>query len=313
MGKIVFYFLKSITWLFSLLPLRVHYAFADFIAFFLRSVIKYRSAVVYVNVARSFPELKYGGIRDIVRNYYTYVADTIVETIWSVTAGKKNLAKIARIENPEVLEDLYKKGKSVIIALGHQGNWEITGSLESYAGEGSIGYKSENMKFAYKKVENKSFDLLTNWIRYRHNKIGALVESKEMARYVIKNRNAQSCYFFIADQSPLPGSRFVVDFLHQQTLMINGPEQLSKMLDVPIVYLNISRESRGNYKMRLHLITEFPKNEEEGYITSKFASLLEEGIKSNPHCWLWSHKRWKRGLEDSKMSIKNSNKNEKVD
>lgn len=301
MAKFLFFLLLIPTYLISLLPLRVHYVISDFIAFLLGKIVKYRSYVIYINLARSFPSLKYGDIKRIAGEYYKYMSDVIVETIWSISSSSKRLAKLGEIENPEVLREIYDSGRSALVVLGHQGNWEYLGAVDAFAKRDALGFTMSNIGIAYKKVENGTFDYLTNFIRTRHG-LKNLIESNDMARFMIKNRDNQMCYFLISDQSPLPGSRFVVDFMHQQTLMINGPEQLSKMLNLPVVYLNINRERRGCYKMTLTKISDNPKGEEPGFITERYASLLEEGIKANPNCWLWSHKRWKRGIEESKVS-----------
>jgi KDO2-lipid IV(A) lauroyltransferase len=84
--------------------------------------------------------------------------------------------------------------------------------------------------------------------------------------------------------------------------MLNGPEQLSRKLNMPVAYLNISRLKRGRYKARLDLICEDPSKLEEGEITRRFSSLLEAGIRANPSDWLWSHKRWKRSIEELKKT-----------
>ena len=122
---------------------------------------------------------------------------------------------------------------------------------------------------------------------------------------MIKNRDKRYLYFLIADQSPLPGAKFVVNFLNQSTLMINGPEQLSKILDCTVVYLDMNRLERGKYEITLTKVTDKPKEEPDGYITKEFAKLLEQDILKNPDSWLWSHRRWKRRMNESKESIKN--------
>ena len=73
--------------LLSWLPLKVHYAFSSFLAWLLQKVIHYRVQTVNINIARSFPELNYPQIGEVVNDFYRHLADTIVESVWMLTAS----------------------------------------------------------------------------------------------------------------------------------------------------------------------------------------------------------------------------------
>ncbi len=305
MAKFLFYLLVVPIFLLSLIPLGVLYVVSDFLAFVLEKIVGYRSYVIYINLARSFPELKYSNLKKIAHRNYKFIAETFVESFWTISTSKKRLQKFANLKNPEILYSIYNEGKSAIIAMGHKGNWELLPSFIDFAHGVPVGFTDDDIRFLYKKAKNKTFDLLTKWIRSRHTS-AILIESKEAPRYMIKNRDQRCLYFLIADQSPRPGSKFAVNFLNQPTLMINGPEQLSKILNCPVIYLDMNRLERGKYEITLTKITDKPKEEPEGYITKEFARLLEQDIFKNPDSWLWSHKRWKRSMEELKESTKNN-------
>jgi KDO2-lipid IV(A) lauroyltransferase len=81
--------------------------------------------------------------------------------------------------------------------------------------------------------------------------------------------------------------------------MINGPEIISRGVDCPVIFINMVRVKRGCYKIKFTLITDKPSECEDGFITNRYAQLIESSVRDNPENWLWSHKRWKRGLEDN--------------
>ena len=62
MKKICARFLRGVLVLLSLLPLKFHYFLADIFAWMIKKMLKYRTDVIYVNLARSFPQLKYHGV-----------------------------------------------------------------------------------------------------------------------------------------------------------------------------------------------------------------------------------------------------------
>lgn len=224
------------------------------------------------------------------------MSDIFVETIHGINTSRREFLNRYYVENPEVLEKIYLAGKSCIIVAGHKGNWEVMPSLPFFSNS-RIGFKSSDLIFLYKKLNSKISDNLFLWIRYRH-KLSLLLESGDAPRYMIKHKDQQRCYVLIADQSPGPGSKFTIKFLNQPTQFINGPEQLSKALKIPAVYMNMFSSKRGEYRINFELISIDPEKEEKGFIIERFAQLLERDIKDNPHEWLWSHKRWKRKIVD---------------
>ena len=298
MARIVFLLIIVPIWLLSLLPLRVHYLFANLISWIMGSVVRYRKDVIYVNLARSFPEYKYDKIREIARRFYRNFADIIVENIWMISTSSKRMKRMGYVENPAVVKELYDNGKSIIFVSGHQGNWEFLPYIPTFQSGDSIGFSVEFFKFAYKRQHTGSVDKLMRWMRMRAGRC-ELIESNSVARYVIKNKDNQACYFLIADQAPLPGSKFAVNFLNRETLMMNGPEMIACKTDIPVVFVNMEKEKRGRYKVRFSLITETPSATASGEITRKYAALLEESIRRMPENWLWSHRRWKRGIDDN--------------
>lgn len=304
MAKILFYLLIIPLYLVSLIPLKILYLVSDFLAFVLEKIAGYRSYVIYINLARSFPDLKYKDLKKIAHMNYKFIADNFFESLWSISTRPANMHKFAKIENPQILKEIYDSGKSAIIVMGHKGNWELLPSFDMYLHGKEMGYDCANIKFLYKRAKSETFDMLTKWIRSKHTP-AMLLESKEAPRYMLKNRDEKSLYFMISDQSPSRGSKFAVNFLNQPTLMINGPEQLSKSLGYPVIYLDMNKIKRGKYVISLTKITDKPKEEPDGYITREFARLLENDILKNPDSWLWSHKRWKRSMDESKESIKN--------
>jgi len=289
MSKVLYYPILILVYLFSLLPKKFLYILSDISAWLLRVVFRYRLTVVITNVARSFPEKKYKEVLVIVKRFYRNFTDNFFEMLWSVSLPMEKSRRLVAADDMGALTSAYRLGGSALVVLGHQANWEQMLAIDI----SPSGYKNEDMRMVYKKMQSGLSDLLIHWIRGQRSS-GTLVEMNDIARYMFKHKEEQLCYIFIADQAPLPGSRYLTRFLNQQTRIISGPEQLSKKLGIPIMYLNIERPERGMYRARLITISEDPASTPDGEISQRFASLLEEGIIRNPSDWLWTHRRWKR-------------------
>jgi len=305
MRKVLFLLGAIPIYLISMLPLRFHYFMSGVIVFFLNRVLGYRRSVIIMNFSRAFPHLRYDKIEELTTKFYKNLAEVIAESVKKISLSKKQISRMCRIENPYLMKKFYDKNVSVLFVGGHTGNWELLGKMEHFSNSELTGYKGEHINFVYKKQKSNFVNDILLWIRTIDSNV-TLVESKAAARTILKNKDRPACYFLLSDQAPHPGSKFLVSFLNQPTLMINGPEVISRAAGCPVIFFDMVRENRGKYVVRLTEITDNPASCEPGYITNTFARLLEKSIQENPDNWLWSHKRWKRGVEDNELHKKNS-------
>ena len=299
MRKLLYWFLFSITYMLSLFPLRALYWLSDMISFIFMKVFGYRRSVIYTNLARSFPDLKYKEIKVIAKEFQRNLIDIFIEAIWSTSKSRKRINSRVNISRESVIrmnEGLKDKG-DVLLVMGHQANWEMLSAFY-YTPEGEgMTFVAKGFVSVYQKQSSGSADSLMKYIRSRHGI--QLVESGEILRHIIRNKGGNKIYLFIADQSPAQasGEKFVVDFLHQKTQMLKGPEYVARKFGIPAYYLDMRRVGRGRYAIEVIPISMEPADTAEGYITSEFARLLQKSIENDKSTWLWSHKRWKFHVE----------------
>lgn len=295
MAHFFYYLLYSFLFLVSLLPLKVLYLISDFLSFILMRVFGYRKGVIYTNVARSFPELRYKEIDEIVKKFRKNLIDIFIESIWTISAPLKKVKRRIKFDERsiEIVNQLMKRNRGLIITMGHQANWEMLSPFCLLAdGENKFDFTNDRVVSLYKKIENKPVDLIMNKIR---SKFGlGLVETVKFGKFVINHKDDQLVYVFIADQAPHGGERFAKKMFNQRTYLISGPENVAVKYDIPVVFMSIRKHKRGKYELFFDAVCEKPTESEEGYITGRFADLLEEAVNLDKSNWLWSHKRWKR-------------------
>lgn len=232
-----------------------------------------------------------------MKKFYENLSQIIAEDIRAISYSKRKISQMAQIENPDIIKNFHDKGIALIIVCGHICNWELCTKIDLFTNAEAIGYAGNELKFIYKRQRFRLSDTIIRWIRSMNTGSNIeLIDSKGAARAILKNGEKPGCYFMVADQAPSSKSKFAVKFLNQDTLMINGPEFLSRSAGCPVVYAEMLRKCRGQYIIRFHEITSDPASCDPGYITSKYASLLESSIRANPDTWLWSHRRWKKGV-----------------
>ena len=304
-GKIL---LKGLMLLFGSLPLKVQYANARFLAWLAGSVLGYRRDDVMINLARSFPDKKYGELKKIKKNFYRHFADVIVETFWfgaSHRPERLRKQRICSIVNPEVIGELYEKCPSVVIMYSHCGNWELYGGIENYNyGESPTHISEDNFTVVYKRMSSKVWDeiLHENRIAPVKDRKGfpGYVESNDIVRYVFKHRGEKKFYNLNTDQSPYynSGANLDIEFMHQQTRTMTAAAALARKFSMGVVYLNMRPESRGHYLLEFTTITENAAQESVEYIMKRYYELLEKDLDAMPENYLWTHRRWKIDMNE---------------
>ena len=278
------YLLLILLWIFSLLPIQILYLISKIIRFIVYDVLCYREKVVIDNIQNTFIEKSQTEVIKLKNNFYDYFFELIVEIIKLLSISNNELNKRFTFSNINVIKQALKKNKSVIVVVGHYGNWE-------WALRSASNLIDTKIIGVYKRINNTIFEWLLLKIRSNTNVLP--VEIKSLPRELVNN-NEKKIYAIVADQSPtLEQSNVRINFLNRDTLVYTGVEKISKKYNMPVFYLNIKLTSKGYYESTFEEINSKNINGKKLEITKKFFSKLENQIKSEPRLWLWSHKRWK--------------------
>ena len=284
MGALGYYLLLPLIYGISVLPFRALYLISDLLELILFRVIGYRLKVVRANLRNSFPEKSTAELRRIELDFRRWFCDLMLETIKTLTITPAALERSITVKGTEVLKTYFDAGRSVILVMGHWGNWELGGARFS-----QLPYHKLNV--IYHPLEEPHFDRL--FIRMRTRLGNGLYPMKETVKCMLRDRDQVTATAFIADQTPSPQQAYWTTFLHQATPVFRGTETIAKKLDLPIIYLGIDRPHRGRYVMRFELLLDDPKGTSEGAISELHTRRLEADIRKRPAIWLWTHRRWK--------------------
>lgn len=280
------------------LPLKFLYRIGGIVSWFLKNVISYRLAVVYTNLARSFPEKKYFEIKRIADEYYRRLGDIAAETIWfggcNGNGEKLHRQKIYEYVNPEVLVDA-NRNTGVFCMTSHCGNWELLGGIYEYSYTIDLHQyiDMDNFFVAYRPLNNKVSDKV-----FHENRRAPLpdykgqVEDTRLLRHAAMRKDSKPIYVMIADQFPYKACHNAGIFLHQQTAGMFGGFALAVKLGFAVLYMRQERAGRGHYRLTYEVITENASGQDPEELMRKYFSMLEADIRKDPANWLWSHKRW---------------------
>jgi len=283
MRAVTFYLAYPFLYLIASLPFWMMYRLSDLLYYLLR-LSGYRRTVVRTNLTRSFPQKNAAEIDALESDYFRYLCDLILETLKTLRMTAEEAAARCRYQQPDWLTRLYEEKKSILIVMGHYGNWEWAGP--------SFSLQSQyQLIVIYRPLSNPYFEKMMVGMR---TKFGTRITPvNQTLREMVAQRKNITATAFIADQAASSANAYWTTFLGQDTNVFNGPEKLAVKFDYPVVYMHVQRLRRGHYQLTPELLFDLPSRTSEGEILEAFTRRLEQEILADPVIWLWSHRRWK--------------------
>tara|TARA_R110002074_G_scaffold401274_1_gene598946 strand:+ start:407 stop:847 length:441 start_codon:yes stop_codon:yes gene_type:complete len=138
--------LYKISYIFSLLPLRLLYLISDACYYLLYHVVKYRRKTVSENIKHSFTTLNKKERLIIEKKFYRNFCDNFIETLKLLSISKEELHSRISVDYSELI-NIKSQNKNCHIYLGHQFNWE-------WANLHISSVLEDNVIVAYKPIKN---------------------------------------------------------------------------------------------------------------------------------------------------------------
>jgi KDO2-lipid IV(A) lauroyltransferase len=263
-NTIAFICLYSVTYIVSLLPMRILYGISNIAYLVILYVVGYRKTVVIQNLARSFPGMNYEDIEITMREFYHAFTDNFVEMLKAISIPYPQLANQVTLINFDIVTEQIKQGKNVIVSMGHCGNWELMNVLPAIL--------QINSYAVYQPLKSKVVNRLCLILRTRFGM--QLIPASSVVRHFLSNKDNPALYLFLADQCPRlvePWYRF--NLLNQETSTFSGMEKLARSSGTLVVYIHVLKTARGLYSAECKIVhsdsklTKRPKSPEITFIS----------------------------------------------
>lgn len=273
---------------FSKIPLCLAAGFKPILFIVLYFFLRYRKSTIVKNIDRSFPTKDSREKNRIRTKYYWHLATLIIESVANIGFTKKQLMKRLRFVNSEQVQSYLDQNRNVIIVGGHFGNWEwVITAL------GLVFHK--NLFGLGMPMTDRFWDQKLTAKRERFGL--KVIHSKNHNEYLKNSNNHPFVILMLSDQSPGDSNKsYWMPFLNQITAVQFGTENMANQNDAVVFYYHMNRIQSGKYEVVFECVTDAPRTQDYGFITSMHTELLEADIHANPSQWMWSHKRWKREI-----------------
>ena len=234
----------------------------------------------------AFPKKELDELRTIQKKFFKHFTDIFIESIKAFTISEKTIKKHYKYTNPELINDLYDKGRSIAFMGSHQANWEWSISIPLVVKITCFG--------AYTRIGNSYFDKTVKDSRTKFGFIG--YKTTETIKSISRNfdEGVQGLYLLLSDQSPqIHKTHYWREFMGVKVPIHTGAEMIAKKFDMAVVNYTVKKVKRGYFEVTFETITEQPNEYKDYEITDKYLAITERNICDQPEYYLWSHKRFK--------------------
>ena len=221
----------------------------------------------------------------------------LLGNIHTITNTKVNSKSIAEIINPELLNRLYDQRPSIMIMSSHSGNWEIMGGACNYSYKEDFHFNDLDICSVYRQLSNQMMNEIMEDIRLAvisdRKAFTGYMESRNVLRYVFKNKDKKKIYLFTTDQRPyFSGSDHMkVAFMNRPCYAMSASAGVAKKFGMAVVYQRML-ERKGGYDIEYIPICEDASKMSVEEMVDKYYRLLEEDLRTQPYNYLWTHNRW---------------------
>lgn len=196
--------------------------------------------------------------------------------------NKTNVHQWIRYEGFEHFEEAKRRGKGVLFATGHLGNWE----LSAYA----HALMTEPMHVVVRPLDNARIDRL---VEQRRSLSGnRIIGKKDLLRGVMKALAANEAVGILLDQNAGLDDGVFVDFFGLKASANVGFTKLAQRTGAAVIPgFAVWSPPEQRYILRFYPIVEMTGDVVAD--TQALQAALEAAIRQYPDQWLWIHRRWK--------------------
>jgi Kdo2-lipid IVA lauroyltransferase/acyltransferase len=174
------------------------------------------------------------------------------------------------------------RGKGVLVATAHLGNWELSAFTHAYM--------TGPMNIVVRPLDNPRIDA---FVEHRRGLSGnPIIEKKDAARKIFKALKAGESVGILIDQNSSREEGVFVDFFGRKACANAAFVKFAHRTGAAVVP-GFALWSEAEKKYVLRFYPEIPMTGNVQADTQAVHSLLEKVIREYPDQWLWIHRRWK--------------------
>jgi KDO2-lipid IV(A) lauroyltransferase len=292
-GNLSLYLVKSILILTRMLPLKMSYAFCNFIVFAGSGIKFKRKNIGLENIRIVFPGKSPEERKLILKESLRKILKSFFEFAYIVNGKTKreNILVMAEATGLQYLDNLKSKNQGALLYSGHFGNFPLMIIW--------LALKGYPIAAIYKEGKNLPEDFFGNLLRKSGVTPLKYKSDASLIIAVIRALKDGKIVLIQNDQSHPQG--IYINFFNKYVPSPAGPALLAKRTGVPVIPAYIHRDDHNHHKITI--LPEMQLHQEddlERFLkvnTQLMIDWIADILIRHPTEWLWLHNRWKRAKE----------------
>ncbi|MEO8661085.1 MAG: lysophospholipid acyltransferase family protein [Bryobacteraceae bacterium] len=234
------------------------------------------------NLEYAWPDLPQERREQIVNGVFTSIARLLAVMARFPRIHTANVGQWIRYEGFHHFEEALLRGKGVLFATAHLGNWELSAFAHALM--------AAPMHVVTRPLDNPLLEDLA--VEYRSLSGNTIIGKKDFVRGILRALHSNQAVGILIDQNAGLDDGVFVDFFGHKASTSPSFAKLAARTGATIIPgYAVWHEDEGRYV--LHFDTPIAMSGDALVDTQRLQSHLESVIRRYPDQWLWIHRRWK--------------------
>lgn len=226
--------------------------------------------------------LEIAGMPDVTDGVFRSVARVLAAVAQVPRLNKQNIHDIISYEGFEHYEEAKRRGKGVLFATAHLGNWELSAIAHSLM--------TEPMHVMVRPLDNPHVDALIEARRaWTGNNV---IAKKDAVRDILKALKRNEPVGILIDQNVSLAEGTFIDFFGVPACAGTAFARIAFKSGAAVIPgFALWGEASQKYVLKFYPLVEMTGDAEAD--TRAIHKVIESVIRQHPDQWLWLHRRWK--------------------
>jgi KDO2-lipid IV(A) lauroyltransferase len=243
-----------------------------------------RRAVALDGLTRAFPAKTGPELRRLARSSYRQLGRSLAELLLVRRASDEQLQRLVRFDGWEKYEAALAKGRGVVCAIAHFGNFELLAR--------EVPRRGVQLSVIVRRLD----DRFGRWIEGDRSRRGAKpLASRGSSQAALSALRHNEVLAVAIDQNMRPSRGIFVDFFGTQACTTPAAAVFALRAGATLLAAFPVRQPDGTHLVHVHgpFETTLAGRAAVQQLTQALTRAVEDEARAHPDHWYWVHRRWK--------------------
>lgn len=238
--------------------------------------------IARTNLTFAFPNLKHEEREQAIDGVFASIGRMLLSIAKFPSINAQNISEWILYEGMENYHQAKTKGRGILIATGHLGNWELSAFAHALM--------TEPMNVMVRPLDNSRIDRIVESRRALSG--NHLIYKHRSARAVIEALKKNEAVGILIDQNTAAPEGVFIEFFGKRACAGSGFVKLAYHTGAAVLP-GFALWDQATRKYILRFFREVQLTGDVEADTQRIHSVVEGVVRQYPDQWMWIHRRWK--------------------